>query len=1015
MPYPTSTKLASILVLLLCACQPADEGEGGLAAQAQAASVPGQFSDVQLTSSLGTPTAMEIAPDGRVFVCDKKGLLRVVKGGAVLPTPFLSVAVDGAGERGLLGVAFDPSFASEKWVYVYYTVGGAVAHNRVSRFKVSASNPDVSDGVENVLFDLTDLSSAQIHNGGAIHFGGDGKLYIATGENATPANAQDMNVQLGKLLRINKDGSVPSDNPFFASASGNSRAIWALGFRNPYTFAVQPGTGRIFVNDVGQDTWEEINELTRGGNYGWPVSEGPTANPAQQTPFHAYTHASGGGCAIIGGAWYDPASQQFPSDYLGKYFFGDHCAGYIKRLDPVDRSVTTFATGINQLVDLKVGPEGALYYLTLGGALSRVSYTGSLAPVIGTHPGSRTVSVGQSTTFTVSASGAAPLSYQWQRNGTTIAGATSASYTLGNVQTVDSGAQFRVVVANPAGSVTSNAATLTVTTNQPPVPTIVTPTVGTTYTAGTTIAFSGAATDPEDGILPASAFTWKVDLHHELHSHPVLAAQNGSLSGSFTAADRGETSSNVWYRVTLTVTDSGGLTTTVVRDVQPLKSTITLTTLPAGMQVKLDGTVVTTPFTFTGVAGVIRTLEAVSPQAAGAQTYVHSSWSDGKAALHEITTPSSNSTFIDTLFVADGWQHADVGSVGQPGSFVANGSSYSVQGSGSDIWDATDAFHFGYQTLEGDGQITARVVSVGNTDPWAKGGVMMRENLGTGARHAFMALTSANGVAFQRREQTSAATLHTGVDGAAPQWLRLVRAGNSIKGYRSIDGTSWTLVGETVQTLPAQVLVGLAVTAHNNAVLSTTTFDSVSIQPAAPAQPAFTATDVGSVGIAGSSGISGGTYTIRGAGADIYGNADGFHFYHRSLSGDGEIKVRVVSLGNTDQWAKAGVMIRASTAAGASQAFTGVTPSNVLEFLRREQTDSPTTPTGVTGAAPCWVRLVRQGNLFTSYVSSDGASWTQVGSATIVMGTEVRVGLAVTSHSTTVLNAAVFDSLTVID
>jgi glucose/arabinose dehydrogenase/regulation of enolase protein 1 (concanavalin A-like superfamily) len=1013
---------ARVLVLvLLAACQPPPElGEGRAVLEpvAFAASVPAQFSDVQLTAALDTPTAMDIAPDGRVFVCEKGGTLRVVKNGTLLAAPFVSLGVDGGGERGLLGVAFDPSFASgERWVYVYYTVPGAPAHNRVSRFRASASNADVSDGVENVLFDVSPLSSAQIHNGGAIHFGADGKLYIATGENSTPTNAQDMNVQLGKLLRINKDGSIPTDNPFFGSAPGNSRAIWALGFRNPYTFAVQPGTGRIFVNDVGQDSWEEIDELVRGKNYGWPVTEGPTSDPAYQSPFYAYANGPGvnmADCSIIGGAFYNPATPQYPADFLGKYFFGDFCSGYIKRLDPADRSVTTFATGITQLIDIKVAPDGAVHYVTLGGALDRIAYTGSLAPVIGTPPQSRTVSVGQSATFSVSASGGAPLAYQWQRNGAAIAGATAPSYTLANAQLADSGASFRVVVSNGAGSVTSAAATLTVTSNQPPTAMILAPSPSATYVAGTSIAFAGAASDAEDGNLPGAAFTWKVDLHHDSHSHPILGATTGSANGSFVAGDRIETSANVFYRITLTVTDSAGLATTVVRDVQPVKSTVTLATVPAGLQVKLDGTVVTTPFSFVGVAGVIRSLEAVSPQAANGQTLTHASWSDGGAARHEITTPTTNATYVDTYAaVASGFVDADVGAVGQAGSSTTSGGTATVRGSGSDIWDAADSFHFTHRTLVGDGTITARVVSVGATDGWAKGGVMVRESLATGSRHAFMALTSGNGVAFQRRESTGGASLHTGVAGGAPVWVRLVRAGNRLSGYRSSDGVAWTLVGESVQTLPASLLVGLAVTAHNNAALNSTSFDNVSVQPVAA--PAFTAVDVGAVGLAGSTQASGGTVTVRGAGGDIYNAADAFQFYYRSLSGDGEIRARVGSMGNTHQWAKAGVMIRESLAPGARQAYAGLTPANGTEFLRRLDTDGATTPSGVAGGAPYWVRLVRAGNVFTAYVSPDGNAWSVSGSATIVMGADVKVGLAVCSHDAAVLNTATFDSVTVVD
>src|SRR4051794_22250124 len=185
---------------------------------------------------------MAIAPDGRIFVTEQGGTLRVIKGGTLLPTPFVSLTVDSAGERGLLGVAFDPAFASNGYVYVYYTATTPTIHNRVSRF--TASGNVAVPGSEVAILDLNDLSSATNHNGGALHFGPDGKLYVAVGENANGANSQTLSNLLGKILRLNADGSIPPDNPFYTQTTGVNRAIWALGLRNPYTFSFQPGTGR---------------------------------------------------------------------------------------------------------------------------------------------------------------------------------------------------------------------------------------------------------------------------------------------------------------------------------------------------------------------------------------------------------------------------------------------------------------------------------------------------------------------------------------------------------------------------------------------------------------------------------------------------------------------------------------------------------------------------------------------------------------------------------------------------
>ena len=146
-----------------------------------------------------------------------------------------------------------------------------------------------------------------MHNGGAIHFGNDGKLYVAVGENAVPANSQSLNTPLGKLLRINSNGSIPSDNPFYSQTTGVDRAIWPRGLRNPYNFAVDSATARIHVNDVGQDAWEEVNLGGRGANSGWPQTEGPdpAGSSGVRYPIHAYQNA-GSNCAIVGATFYRP-------------------------------------------------------------------------------------------------------------------------------------------------------------------------------------------------------------------------------------------------------------------------------------------------------------------------------------------------------------------------------------------------------------------------------------------------------------------------------------------------------------------------------------------------------------------------------------------------------------------------------------------------------------------------------------------------------------------------------------
>jgi len=375
---------------------------------AQAATVPPGFTDTLVAGGLTNPTAMALAPDGRIFVCEQGGTLRVIKNGVLLPTPFLTVTVTSVGERGLLGVAFDPNFVSNQLVYIYYTVP-TPAHNRVSRF--TASGDVAIAGSETILMEMPNLSTATNHNAGALHFGPDGNLYVALGDNANGNNSQSLSTRLGKLLRITSSGAIPTDNPFFNQTTGDNRAIWVLGLRNPFTFAFQPGTGRMLINDVGLSTWEEINDGIAGSNYGWPNCEGfcNPPNPSFRDPLLEYPN-TGVDCAITGGAFYNPQIIQFPAEYVGDYFYADFCGGWINQFDPVDGSGSQLATGIASPVDLKVSPDGFLYYLArTSGTVNRIGFTGgggggdNIPPTVSITSPANGAIVARRTTVTIAA------------------------------------------------------------------------------------------------------------------------------------------------------------------------------------------------------------------------------------------------------------------------------------------------------------------------------------------------------------------------------------------------------------------------------------------------------------------------------------------------------------------------------------------------------------------------------------------------------------------------------------
>jgi glucose/arabinose dehydrogenase len=611
--------------------------------KAQVFTQPG-FNQVLVANNISNPTVMAFAPDGRLFVAQQTGALRIIENGVLLGTPAITLSVNSSGERGLLGIAFDPDFNNNHFIYLYYTLSSA-ANNRISRFTVSGNT--ISSATESVVLNLDPLSSATNHNGGTIQFGADGKIYVGVGENANSANSQNLDTYLGKILRINSDGSVPAGNPF-TSGSAQRQRVWEYGMRNPYTLSIQPGTGRIFVNDVGENTWEEVNECTTGGhNYGWPTAEGISSNPAFTNPIYTYQHGSGVGfgCAITGGTFFNPTSTNYPAQYTGRYFFLDFCNNWIDQLTLSGSTATrsNFASSIaGSPVGMAAGPDGNLYFLSrANGAVYKITFTGSTAPVITNQPQSISVSEGNQASFSVTATGSAPLSYQWRKNTVNIGGATNSTYTIPSVVAGDAG-NYSVIVSNGAGSVISNDAVLTVTPpNQLPTGTINTPTAGTTYAGGDVISFSGSGTDPEDGTLGAAAFEWYVIFYHDAHTHPGPTAPDGVTSGSFSIPNIGETSANVFYRLYLVVTDAQGGRDTSFVDILPRTSIITINTNPQGLQITLDGQPFTAPLTVTSVEGMLRTIGAPSPQG----VYTFNNWSQGGSATQTVATPVNDVTY----------------------------------------------------------------------------------------------------------------------------------------------------------------------------------------------------------------------------------------------------------------------------------------------------------------------------------------------------------------------------------
>jgi regulation of enolase protein 1 (concanavalin A-like superfamily) len=480
-----------------------------------------------------------------------------------------------------------------------------------------------------------------------------------------------------------------------------------------------------------------------------------------------------------------------------------------------------------------------------------------------------------------------------------------------------------------------------------------------------------------------------------------------------------------------------------------------------------------------------------------------------------MTASTSNQSFTTGAGSGGGtlpspWLHQDIGAVGISGSASSSGGVFTVAGAGSDIWGASDSFHFVYQSLGGDGQIIARVTAMQNTSANAKAGIMFRSSLASTAANVILDVTPSGNIEFMARASDGGSTAwFAGANDPAPVWLKLVRSGSTVTGSVSADGSTWTTVGSTSASLGSGASVGLVVTSHNTSQLNTSTFDSVAVTtsgggsaPGTPASPSPTTgatgvstsqtltwssngatsydvkfgtanpppqvttgqasgsytpsttaagtqyfwqivahnssgttsgpvwsyttaaaaglpspwlnQDVGSVGIAGSSSSSSGVFTVKGAGGDIWGAADGFQFAYQAFSGDGQIVARVASMQNTNSNAKAGLMFRGDLTAGSAHVMIDVEPNGNIEFMTRSTSGGQTSwLAGATDPAPVWLKLARSGSTVTGSVSADGLMWTTVGSTTISLPASADVGLVVTSHDTSQLNTSTFDQVAV--
>ena len=983
------------------------------------ASVPPDFDRTPVATGLSSPVAFRFAPGNRILIAQQDGAVRLMENGVLRAAPMATLPAAATDERGLLGIELDPGFATNGYLYAAYT--NTDNFDRLSRFTVTGDTIDL--GSEQIL-----LKSAQpaavFHHGGEIRFGPDGMLYWSLGMNLYNPNSQNLGVLEGKILRIKADGSIPADNPF-VGVPGAEPAIWAYGLRNVFRFDLVPdgpNAGKPLAGDVGGSLFEEINLIGKGANYGWPAAEGPCNNCGYAAPAFSYAHtpppASAGSISAVEVYHGDV----FPAQYDNAVFYADYTRNFVKYLimDETFTSVISdndFDLNAGTPVQLTTGPDGYLYQLNIyPGELYRIGPSGgNRAPtaVATAQPSDGLAPL--ATAFSSAGSGdpdGTPITYAWDfKDGTTSTEPNpSHTFTLNGV--------YDVTLTVSDGSKTATAIRRVTVGNRHPTGTITAPTDDQLYNAGNVIQYAGTATDPEDGALHESAFSWKVIFHHADHVHPFLGPIGGVDSGSFTVPRNADNLATTWYEIQLTVHDSQGLTQVSSVAIRPRLAELTFDTQPPGLEYSIDGVPHRGPHTETGVVGVDRVVSTTSPQFLAGKQYEFGNWSDGEAQTHTIRTPATATGYTATLHQVGRppapWVSDDIGARTQAGTSAFDDGTFTIGGGGNDVWGTTDELRLVHRPLNGDGSITARVRQQSNTNGWAKSGVMIKESTTPGSPYAAVAITPDNGLHFQYNFNGDTGTQPYALPNG---WMRLTRAGDVITAFRSADGESWIAIGSATVAMTTAVEIGLFVSAHAGGVLNETVFDNVTVaEPSGggPLPAPWQQADIGGATPAGSAGYiaATSTYTVSGGGTDVWGQADQSSYVSQTLPGDGSIVARVTSQDDTDEWAKAGIMVKQSTTAGSPYAAMLVTPDHGALF----QADFTASTAGGAVTPPnAWLKLTRTGTTVSGYRSADGTTWTLVGRRDVALSGAVTVGMFVSAHNGGAsLGKATFDHVSVV-
>ncbi|MEA2386096.1 MAG: hypothetical protein QOJ22_270 [Thermoleophilaceae bacterium] len=643
---------------------------------ALAATLPAGFEEVVLASQLDTPTAVDWAPDGRMFVTEKAGVLKVVTPAAApQATTVLDISdhVNGYGDRGLLGLAVARDFARTGHVYLVYTYeidrlrqdGRKTA--RVTRVTVRPDN-SVAGGERVILgregsrpcrrlSNTRDCipADAPTHTIGTVRAARDGTLWLGSGESTAydisylnVFHAYRENTFAGKLIHVDRNGRGLRGHPFCPRDRDLTHVctkLHAKGFRNPFRFTLN-GSMPV-VGDVGLADREEISFAAPGGNYGWPCYEGTIHTPAfsqhprcrgwyalegtrraPTPPLHDYPGNPGG---VIPGPIFSAAG--WPAAYRGRLFFADYTRRFISVLDLRSGAVTPFGDDVAHTVALEQSPRGQLAYVDIAtGEVREIAWSPqNRTPVAAAAASRRSGAVPLVVRFSAAASRdpeGAPLSYEWSFGD----GARAEGRDVEHVYSRAGNFVARLTVTDPAGRRAVRLIGISP-GNTPPSLTLARPTDGFLYTAGGRLSLSAHASDGEDGELPDRAITWEAGLIHRGHEHFLLTGLRGATAGFRLPADH---SADSYFTVTAKARDSGGIEVTRTVSMRPRTATVRIGSVPRGAPITFAGGAAVAPFTSTEAAGFETVVSAARSFARGGRRYRFTGWSDRRRRAHPV-------------------------------------------------------------------------------------------------------------------------------------------------------------------------------------------------------------------------------------------------------------------------------------------------------------------------------------------------------------------------------------------